>query len=202
MLCLVHATDPAWARRAVDALPAVLVDHAHCEMKAATNAMSLVPRAAGHPEVVRALVDLAHEELQHFRLVLDEIERSGGSLGLPEVDDYAAELRKRAAASAKGRPQRPGAWLVERLLVGALIEARSCERFRLLAAELERRDERRLAELYGELLASEARHYTTFVELAVGVDGDERAVRARLEELAILEGDLAARGGMRATIHG
>lgn len=125
MLCLKVPTDAAWAEEAMRDVDAVLVDHAHCEMKAASNALSLVTRHPGDAELVTALADVAREEIEHFQRVLAVLVARGVTLGPPPVDAYAAELRR----AAKELPHRPGetALLVDRLLVGALIEARSCE---------------------------------------------------------------------------
>jgi tRNA-(ms[2]io[6]A)-hydroxylase len=198
VLCLTQPTDPAWAATATADLRALLADHAHCEMKAASNALSLATRWPATPRVARALVDLAEEELRHFRAVVDELERRDIPLGRPEVDVYAAELRKIAQAGCKKSPE---ASFVDRLLVGALIEARSCERFRMLADALAAQGDA-LASFYDELFASEARHYRTLLDLAIEVSGDEAAVRARLADLARAEGQLAATLGQRASIHG
>jgi tRNA-(ms[2]io[6]A)-hydroxylase len=200
LLCLTQPTDPGWAARAVDALDRVLVDHAHCEMKAASTALSLAARCLDAPQAVLPLVRLAREELDHFERVLGELEKRGLELGPPPVDEYAAELRRRARES--GRTDKSEHVLVDRLLVGALIEARSCERFRLLHEELARRGRRDEAELYRELMQSEARHYTALRQLAIDVRGDEPAVIARLEELARIEGRIAAALGGEASIHG
>lgn len=200
MFCLTHRTDPRWAELALQDLDAVLVDHAHCELKAATNALSLAARSPGHPDIARALVALAEEEVAHLARVMDELGKRGLSLGPPQPDDYAAALRKLATASSKRRG--PDDALVDRLLVGALIEARSCERFRLLADALVARGQGELAAFYEELFASEARHYRTFVDLAAGVWGDEPAIRERLAVIAEAEGRLAATLGLRASIHG
>src|SRR5262245_40153420 len=169
----------------------MLADHAHCEMKAASNALSLAARAAAFPPVVRGLVALAEEELAHFRRVLEELDRRGVPLDNPPVDEYAVELRRVANASVRGREARPGGWLVERLLVGAIIEARSCERFRLLADALKFRGDVELAAFYEELFVSEARHFRTLLDLAILVSGSEPLVRQRLDELARAEGELA-----------
>jgi tRNA-(ms[2]io[6]A)-hydroxylase len=200
VFCLTHRTDPRWAELALEDLDAVLVDHAHCELKAATNALSLAARSPGHPAIARALVALAAEEVAHLAQVMDELGKRGLSLGPPQPDDYAAELRKRATASSKRRG--PEDALVDRLLVGALIEARSCERFRLLADALQARGQGDLAAFYEELFACEARHYRTFVDLAAGVLGDEPSARERLAVIAEAEGQLAATLGLRASIHG
>lgn len=211
MFCLRAPTDPSWAKQAVSDLDAVLVDHAHCEMKAATNALSLVLREPSDLGLVRALTDLAREELDHFRRVVAFIERRGLSLGLPPIDAYAVELRR-----AMGRlPHADVSSLVDRLLVGALIEARSCERFKLLLDALPRETSPELRVFYEELFACEARHYRTYVDLAGQAlrshwqGGDERdanaMVQSRLSLLAEAEGkivrDLADRDA-RATVHG
>jgi tRNA-(ms[2]io[6]A)-hydroxylase len=168
-------------------------------MKAASNALSLAARWPGIPRLVRTLAAVAEEELGHFRAVLAELEKRGIGLGKPEVDVYAADLRK---AATKTGVHSATAALTDRLLVGALIEARSCERFKLLVGALEARSEGRLAGFYEELFTAEARHYTTFVDLALEVSGDERALRDRLADLARAEGALAAKLGRGATIHG
>src|SRR6185503_20617260 len=193
MLCLTQATSARWVEAALADLDAILVDHAHCEMKAASNALSLAVRASQAPQVVSHLVSLAEEELSHFRRVLGELERRRIPLGPPPLDAYAAELRKIVRAERKGVPAGNGfaatAALVDRLLVAALIEARSCERFRLLAEALRERGPADLHALYQELLAAEARHFRTFVDLAHEVARpDDAWVDARLEVVAHLEG--------------
>src|SRR5580698_5416327 len=173
MLCLKVSTDAAWAQEAMRDVDAVLVDHAHCEMKAASNALSLVARHPGDAELARALTDLAREEIDHFQRVLALLVERGVTLGTPPVDAYAADLRR--AASALPRDRAEGAPLVDRLLVGAVIEARSCERFKLLA-DATASEPGRAAEhaLWSELLAAEARHYRTFVELAIRAAAGDR----------------------------
>jgi tRNA-(ms[2]io[6]A)-hydroxylase len=204
MLCLKVPTDPPWAAAALRDVAGVLVDHAHCEMKAASNALSLAARHPGDPQLVRALTDLAREEIDHFQRVLALLVERGVTLGPPPVDEYAAGLRR--AMNALSRDAATGT-LVDRLLVGALIEARSCERFKLLAdATAADGSHRELHALWEELLAAEARHYRTFVDLAVRAAGGDRArVLARLERLSEAEGDIVAAlasGASRATIHG
>jgi tRNA-(ms[2]io[6]A)-hydroxylase len=198
VLCLTHPTDPRWAEIALADLASTLADHAHCEMKAASNALSLATRWPATARVSRALAAVAEEELRHFRDVLALLEQRGVALGRPDTDAYAADLRRVASA---GSDRTPAGSLADRLLVGALIEARSCERFRLLADALAARGDA-LASFYDDLFACEARHYTTMVELAAEVRGDEAVVRGRLAELARAEGEIAARLGVRPTIHG
>ncbi|MBK9262976.1 MAG: tRNA-(ms[2]io[6]A)-hydroxylase [Polyangiaceae bacterium] len=200
MLCLTQPTDPRWADVALANLPLLLRDHAHCEMKAASNALSLAARFPEYAEVARELALLAEEELRHFRAVLDELARRGITLGKPETDVYAAELRKLAKVGRYGAPEDP---LVDRLLVAAIIEARSCERFKLVTDALRvRGDEPLLVSFYEDLFASEARHYRTFVDLAESVKGDSAIVRRRLEGMARAEGELVRRLGTEPTIHG
>jgi len=199
VLCLTQPTDPRWAELAVRDIPSLLSDHAHCEMKAASNALSLAARWPTLPRLVQTLALVAEEELRHFRAVLAEIERRGIALGKPEIDVYAADLRKEASRTGV---HSASAALVDRLLVGALIEARSCERFRLLEGALRERGEHALAGFYDELFAAEARHYMTFVDLAVEVSGREPEVRERLLTLAQAEGALVAKLGVGPTIHG
>ncbi|HEY1696769.1 MAG TPA: tRNA isopentenyl-2-thiomethyl-A-37 hydroxylase MiaE [Polyangiaceae bacterium] len=208
MLCLQVPTDAAWAEQALRDVDAVLVDHAHCEMKAASNALSLAARHPGDPERVMALTDLAREEIDHFQRVLAVLQERGVALGPPPVDAYAAELRRAANDLPRGTGE--SAPLVDRLLVGALIEARSCERFKLLAeASAARPDHAALHAFWEELLAAEARHYRAFVDLAVRAGGGDRpAVLARLERIARAEGDIVGKlatgvaSASRAAIHG
>ena len=201
MLCLTERTAPGWVETALADLDAVLVDHAHCEIKAANNALSLAARAVS-AAMAEALAALAEEEVGHFRRVLEELSRRGLSLGLPPPDPYAAELRAIAHRSRPGGRSAVEA-LLDRLLVGALIEARSCERFRLLTDALGARGEHVLSAFYDELFASEARHYRTLLDLAIeAAAGDEAEVKRRLAELAALEGALCRQLGQGASIHG
>lgn len=201
MLGLATPTDEAWIESAIGDVGKLLCDHAHCEMKAASNAMSLAVRHGDRPSLVNALLLIAEEELRHFRRVHELLVARGIPLGNPPIDPYAAALR-----TASTRNGKSPSVVVDRLLVGALIEARSCERFRILA---ERAPDDELRALYRELLASEAGHYRTFVDLAISEgarDGvDEATVRARLRTFADLEGAIVARlveTEDRAAIHG
>jgi tRNA-(ms[2]io[6]A)-hydroxylase len=202
MFCLRAATDSAWAGEAVKDLDAVLIDHAHCEMKAATNALSLVVRHAADLGLVRALTEIAREELEHFQRVVDFLEARGLRLGPPPVDDYAAELRR----AMNGLPATDLPLVVDRLLVGALIEARSCERFKLLLQALPSSCPADLRAFYEQLFAAEARHYRDYVDLALRAAGADHAlVEARLGLLAEAEArivrSLVARDA-RGTVHG
>jgi len=202
MLSLRVATDDAWVTHAVGDVDALLRDHAHCEMKAASNALSLAARYPDDLGLVCALTSIAKEEIEHFQRVVAVLERRGIALGSPPVDEYAAALRR--AASSLPR-EGDGTALVDRLLVGALIEARSCERFKLLAAALSEQDVE-LHRFYEELFAAEARHFRVFVDLATkAAHGDVARISARLDELASREADIVvacARGVERAAVHG
>lgn len=208
MLGLLTVTNASWVDVATRDVPRLLVDHAHCELKAASNALSLSVRCVEHPPAVRALAAIAEEELRHYRRVLDVMDVRRVAFGPPEEDWYAAELRRRSAGRRGGKKREdrsPGEIddiLVDRFLVAALIEARSCERFKLLAAGLAAHD-RELADFYAELFADEARHHRTFFDLAVGVAGqDEPRVRSRLATLAQIEAEIADGLGRVAAIHG
>jgi tRNA-(ms[2]io[6]A)-hydroxylase len=223
MLCLKVPTDSAWVDEALRDIDAVLADHAHCEMKAASNALSLAARHPGDATLVRALAELAREEIDHFERVLERLVERGVRLGPPPVDAYAAELRRAVHAlphtAGGGGPLGDAAPLVDRLLVGALIEARSCERFKLLSEATGGGASPDLSAFWAELMAAEARHYRTFVELAeraaaVAADGDRgpgdrrAVVHARLDCIARVEAQVvsalanASAGASRAAIHG
>lgn len=180
-------TDPRWIGVAVAGLDATLVDHAHCEKKAAASALKLVADHPDRPELVRSLAKLAQEELQHFLAVLAELGRRGLGLSADEGDPYARAL-VRLVRGGEGA-------LVDRLLVSALIEARSCERLHLLAGAL---PDARLRELYARLAQSEAGHERLFVELArrhgAGVD-------ARLDALAAAEARIVGELPLLPRIH-
>jgi tRNA-(ms[2]io[6]A)-hydroxylase len=202
MLGLKTPTDPAWAAVALADLDAVLVDHAHCEMKAASNAMSLATRHPRNTAMVLRLAEIAREEIDHFARVVEKLAERQVPLGPPPVDAYAAELRRRTAALPGIPHEGTRDLLVERLLVASLIEARSAERFSLLVAAMG--PEHELYAFYTELLASEARHHRVFVDLAIEVAGGDAArVRARLERMAEVEGEIVRGSGPpRPVIHG
>ena len=202
MLGLLAATDARWADAALADLDAVLRDHAHCEMKAASHAMSLAARHPDELPLVRRLVAIAQEELAHFDRVLEILASRGLALGTPPVDEYAAALRARTAKLPRASAGELVPRLVDRLLVCALIEARSCERFKLLLERMG--DGHELFAFYKELFAAEARHFREFVELATAASS-EALVGARLRELAEVEADIvraAASSAFRASIHG
>jgi tRNA-(ms[2]io[6]A)-hydroxylase len=202
MFCLTVSSDPEWAVAALADLDAVLADHAHCEMKAASNALSLAARHPEFPSIVVALTNLAREEIDHFQEVYAWLGRRNVDLGPPAKDPYVVALR-RALSDLTATSLSP---LVDRLLVAALIEARSCERFKMIVDALEGKSLEGLRALYVRLFADEARHYRTFVDLAsVAAHGEVAQVTARLADLAVVEGRFIsrlAREAPRRTVHG
>jgi tRNA-(ms[2]io[6]A)-hydroxylase len=203
MLHLAQKTDPRWAALAADQLDAVVVDHAHCEHKAAVTALSLVSKYPDDPRLLTALSALARDEAAHFARMVEVVTARGLVLGHPDADGYVQGLLDAV------RPTRGHALdhRVDRLLVCAVIEGRSCERLQLLAEELGRRGEP-LAALYDELWREEATHHTLFVELAVrsyeraGLSDAAARVERRLAWLATEEAALLAAAPLRAAIHG
>jgi len=195
MLGLLERTDPSWVDAAQGDLPGLLSDHAHCELKAAQSALGLLARYGGElPALVEPLSALAREETQHFRQVEKRLKARGATLGLPHSDSYVSELQKVANQS---RPHESPA-LLDKLLVSALIEGRSCERFRLLSEHLKDAGLRRF---YRALMAAEAKHFTLFFGLAseaFGADG----TRARFETLAAREATIARKLPLGPTVHG
>jgi tRNA-(ms[2]io[6]A)-hydroxylase len=181
MLGLAAPTDPGWGARVVADLDELLLDHAHCEKKAAGVAVGLIFRYPRHTGLAEPLSRLAREELAHFEEVLARMAERGIAFRPLRASPYAGRLRR---ALRSGEPER----LVDVLLVSSLIEARSCERFALLADAV---DDAALAGFYRGLLASEARHHRTYVELACQVQPRD-AVRVRLEQLAALEARVLA----------
>ena len=158
MLGLKLPTDPRWATAAQHHLEDLLTDHAYCEQKAASTAISLLINYPEHTELVREMAALAREEMSHFELVHQLIVQRGFVLGRERKDEYVAALQLHFP-KIKDRNLR----LIHRLLVAALIEARSCERFRVISETLE---DEELARFYRGLMASEAGHYTLFLRLA------------------------------------
>ena len=194
MLGLKMKTDPRWVNIAEGNIDEILTDHAWCEQKAASNAISIIVNFPEHSEMVGALIEIAREELEHFKMVHDLILERGFVLGKERKDDYVNELIKFIKV-----PYRvPEAILVDRLLFSAMIEARSCERFRVLSENI---SDKRLAKFYHELMVSEANHYTTFIGFARQF-GKEIDVDKRWEEFLIYEGEVISNYGKQERIHG
>ncbi len=158
ILGLKMATDPRWADIASLSLEHILTDHAFCEQKAATQCISIIQTYSDFPEIVEALAPIVTEEWGHFRMVLAEMKKRGFELGLQRKDEYVNKLLT-FAPKGGSREHR----LLHKLLICALIEARSCERFRLLHENLK---EPELANFYYKFMISEAGHYRLFLDLA------------------------------------
>ena len=176
-------TDPRWVDLAMMDLGEILTDHAYCEQKAALSCISIIQAFPDKHDVVREVAPIVTEEWGHFRLVLAELDKRGLPLGRQRKDEYVNRLRayQRGGGSREDR-------LVERLLAMALIEARSCERFRLLSLEIA---EEELRDFYHRFMVSEAGHYRLFLQLA-NRHADPDAVQARWREYLDFERDLLA----------
>lgn len=181
MLGLKLPTDPRWVNLAEMSLEEILTDHAYCEQKAATACISLIQQFPDKKELVDQVAPVVTEEWGHFRMVLNELEKRGLNLGFQRKDEYVNGLMsfQKKGGSRQDR-------LIERLLVCALIEARSCERFRLLSEELE---DPELREFYHKFMVAEAGHYRMFIELA-RMYSDRQKVDARWREYLDFESDL------------
>ena len=158
MLGLKLPTDPRWVDIAEKNIEEILVDHAYCEQKAASSCISLIVQYPQYQKLVEVLTPVVAEEWEHFEQVLQQLNKRGYQLGLPRKDLYVVALHQNIR---KGGSQEER--LVEKLLVNALIEARSCERFKLLSQHLE---DQELKEFYHQLMVSEAGHYKNFIQLA------------------------------------
>ena len=191
MLCLKTPSQPHWIENAQVDLHRIMVDHAHCEKKAAANAMALINRYPERDMLVRHMFDLVDEEMEHFRYVYDMIRDRGGKLTRDPGDPYAQALHK---LIRKNEPER----MLDQLLIAALIEARSCERFRILSEHI---PDAELAEFYASLLASEAGHYRVFCDIAREYYPEEE-VRQRLEELAEAEANIVRELPNEPMMHG
>ncbi|MCO4819079.1 MAG: tRNA-(ms[2]io[6]A)-hydroxylase [Bacteroidetes bacterium] len=184
MLGLKMATDPRWVNIAEKTIEEILVDHAFCEQKAATSGISLIVRFSNYPNIVEKVSPVVAEEWGHFRKVLKELKTRGYELGKPRKDDYVHELQK---FSLKGGSIKTH--IVEALLICAMIEARSCERFRLLSLHI---SDQSLKDFYHEFMVSEAGHYRMFIDLA-NEFADKAYVQERWNAYLDFEADLVTR---------
>jgi tRNA 2-(methylsulfanyl)-N6-isopentenyladenosine37 hydroxylase len=187
---LQQPTSAAWVEQAIAHLDLILLDHAHCESKAAGVALNLIFRYPTHAKLVRALTAIAQEELEHFEQVNQWLDRRGIALAPLAAPPYAAGLK---AQMRRNEPDR----LLDSLLISGLIEARSHERLGLLA---EHCLEPELAKFYRSLMASEARHYGVYWTLATTYC-DRETVNQRLAELAAVESDLLSKLHPEPRIH-
>ena len=190
MLSLQSTSAGRWLAQVDASLDEVLIDHAHCEKKAAGVAMNLLFSYVDHTDLARAMTEIVNEELEHFRMVLDLLERRGIPFRKLAPSSYGPRLHELV------RKQEPGR-AVDRLLVAGLIEARSCERFSVLADHVA---DEELATFYRSLFESEARHHSTYVRLACNFQ-PEASVKQRLQELAAAEAEILDRGDPFARMH-
>ncbi|MCA9549791.1 MAG: tRNA-(ms[2]io[6]A)-hydroxylase [Myxococcales bacterium] len=190
MLHLASSTDPDWARRAIQAMDVILLDHAHLEKKAAGTAVNLIFRYPQHADFMVPLSRLAREELSHFELVLEIMRARDIPFERLRPAPYAGRLMSIVPVDEPLRLQ-------DTLLCCAVIEARSCERMKLLAEHLE---DPELKKLYQGLLACEARHHTTYVDLAARIF-PEAQVMARLAEVAAHEAEVLAGAPTEPRLH-
>ena len=193
MLGLKLPTDPRWVNIVEKNIDDILTDHAFCEQKAASTAISLIVGFPEYTELVNEMTALVREEMGHFKMVHDLIIARGQTLGRDRKDDYVIALLSFFPKGGSRTTQ-----LVHRLLIAALIEARSCERFRLLSEELEDAD---LREFYKKLMISEAGHYTMFLKFARQY-GDRKEVDKKWEALLIFEAQIMKDLGNQKLIHG
>lgn len=181
MLGLKLPTDPRWVNLTEKRLEDILTDHAYCEQKAALTCISLIQKYPEKETMVKELAPIVTEEWGHFRMVLSELEKRGLKLGRQRKDEYVNKLMKFQIGG--GSPENR---LVEKLLISALIEARSCERFRLLSLHLE---EQELRDFYHKFMVSEAGHYRLFIDLAK-MYGEEEKVKKRWQEYLAYEAEI------------
>ena len=190
MLHLQSVTDARWLRQVDANLNDVLIDHAHCEKKAAGTALNLIFHYVEDRELCQEMTEIVNEELENFHLVIDLLERRGVKFRRLKPSQYGRKLND---LCRKQEPQRA----VDRLLVAGIIEARSCERFQALANHVE---DQELAAFYRSLFESEARHHATYTRLAMHF-APEKEVMRRLDELAALEAAIIAEGEELPRMH-
>lgn len=198
MLSLESKTSDRWLGQVDTGLEEILIDHAHCEKKAAGTAMNLLFAYVDNIELCRAMTEIVEEELEHFHLVIDLLTRRGIRFRRLAPSTYGRKLNDLVR---RQEPHRA----VDRLLVAGLIEARSCERFDLLRKHMRRsvgdgQADAELADFYESLFESEARHHSTYVRLAKAFASDQ-VVQARLGELAAAEAAIVAEGDPLPRMH-
>ena len=196
MLGLKLPTDPRWVNIVEKNISEILTDHAFCEQKAASNAISIIVQYPQYPDMVKAMTEICQEEMEHFGMVHDKILERGYTLGFERKDPYVHDLLGFIKSNQSGNPKI--SYMVNQLLFAAMIEARSCERFKLLSEEINDKD---LQVFYRNLMESEARHYVTFLNFArkygTGIDVDKR-----WQAFLDFEASLMEKYGKEETIHG
>ena len=193
MLGLQLPTDERWATLAQSNLEELLTDHAYCEQKAASSAISMIISYPELSDLVQILSQIVLEEMEHFKMVHEKILERGWVLGKERKDNYVNDLLK-FVRKDKGREIA----LMDRLLFAAMIEARSCERFKLLSQTIA---DEELKKFYHELMISEAGHYTTFIKMAKKYCNPEET-EARWKEFLNYEAEIIAKYGTKETMHG
>lgn len=195
MMRLQLPTDPRWVDIAYENIEEILTDHAWCEQKAASNAITIITINSEYQDLVTDMLRVAKEEIDHFEQVHELIKKRGFTLGREKKDDYVGELAKYMKQQNNGSRI---SGFVERMLFSAMIEARSCERFKVLSENI---PDPELAAFYRELMESEAQHYTTFIHYArkygQGID-----VEKRWREWLDYEASVIANYGTKQAIHG
>ena len=196
MLGLKLPTDPRWVNIVEKNIEEILTDHAYCEQKAASNAITVIVKHPEYSDVVDAMTEIVQEEMEHFGMVHAKIQERGFKLGRERKDEYVGDLMSYMGTHFPGGSR--DSLFVNRMLFAAMIEARSCERFRILSEEISDPD---LAEFYRSLMESEARHYTTFLGFARkysgGIDVDQR-----WKDFLQFEATLMEKYGKSETMHG
>ncbi|MCK5441171.1 MAG: tRNA-(ms[2]io[6]A)-hydroxylase [Maribacter sp.] len=193
MLGLKLPTDPRWVNIVEKNIDEILTDHAYCEQKAASTAISLIVSFPEYTELTQEMIALSREEMAHFKMVHDRILERGQVLGRDRKDEYVIKLLQFFPKGGSRTTQ-----LVHRLLYAALIEARSCERFRLLSEQLQ---DKELAEFYHKLMISEAGHYTMFLKFAREY-GNLEEVNIKWQALLEYEAEIMKNLGKKETVHG
>lgn len=194
MLRLKLPTDPSWVKNVVEKnISEILTDHAWCEQKAASNAISIVVKYPEYTDLVDEMIKLSQEELSHFQMVHEKIVQRGYKLGRERKDHYV-NLLYNFMKKGGNRDE----VLIDRLLFAAMVEARSCERFKVLSENI---DDAELAAFYHELMVSEATHYTLFISFARKYCGNID-VDKRWEEWLAYEADIIRNFGVGETVHG
>ena len=195
MLGLKMATDPRWVNIVERNLHEILIDHAFCEQKAASNAISMIVQYPFYVDLVQAMTEICQEEMMHFDMVHQKLLDRGLTLTFERKDPYVNDLALYLKRSAHGSKE---GYFVDQMLFAAMIEARSCERFKILSEELQDED---LKKFYRDLMESEARHYTTFLGFAKKYGGKIN-VELRWQKFLEFEATLMEQYGKTETIHG
>ena len=190
------ATDPRWVNLVEKNIEEILIDHAFCEQKAASNAISIIVQYPQYPDLVDAMVEICKEEMEHFKMVHEKLKERGFKLGFERKDPYVNDLSKYLKKN-QNDGSRQGHF-VKQMLFAAMIEARSCERFKILSEQLKDPD---LKTFYRFLMKSEARHYMTFLNFAKKYGG-KIDVKQKWNDFLEFEGELMKQYGSKETIHG